>query len=109
MADLQWDQAFAFEQSGEDGELLQELLDLLKSSSLSDLEKIKAGLADDDGDAVADAAHSIKGAAASLGVEALREAAYDIEKKGRAGQHAEIDIVVLEDLVSQLDSLTIPS
>nr|MBF0221090.1 Hpt domain-containing protein [Desulfobulbaceae bacterium] len=107
MADLQWDQSFAFEQSGEDRELLLELLGLLKSSSLSDLEKIKVGLADGDGDAVADAAHSIKGAAASLGVEGLRGVAYDIEKKGRAGLQADIEVGILEDLVGQLDTLTV--
>ena len=105
MADLQWDKAFALEQSGEDDELLQELLDLLKSSSISDLEKIKAGLLANDGGAVADAAHSIKGAAASLGVEGLRVVAYDIEQKGRAGLQGEITLDDLEDLIGQLDSI----
>ena len=105
MADLQWDKSFAFEQSGEDNELLAELLDLLLSSSLSDLDKIKSGLASDDGEAVADAAHSIKGAAASLGVEGLRLVAYDIEKKGRNGQLEEIDLPALEELVGKLDTI----
>ena len=107
MDDLQWNKAFALEQSGEDNELLQELLDLLNSSSVSDLEKIKAGIASGDGGAVADAAHSIKGAAASLGVDGLRDVAYDIEKKGRSGQHTDVDIKKLEELVGLLHSLTI--
>lgn len=107
MVDLQWDRSFASEQSGDDPDLLRELLDLLKSSSWSDLEKIKQGLADDDGNAVADAAHSIKGASASLGVEGLRLASYEIEKKGRAGQHADIDLEGLEAMIGQLDSLGI--
>ncbi len=106
MTDLLWDRAFALEQSGDDVELLQELLELLKSSSISDLEKINAGLSGDDGDAVADAAHSIKGAAASLGVEGLRVVAYDIEKKGRAGQQGDINVAQLEDLIGQLDMLS---
>jgi HPt (histidine-containing phosphotransfer) domain-containing protein len=105
MTDLQWNRSFAFEQSGEDVELLRELLDLLKSSSLSDFEKIKEGLAADDGEAVADAAHSIKGAAASLGVEGLRTVAHAIEKKGRAGQHLDIDVAELEYLIGQLDTI----
>jgi|GEM_PF-6659343 len=107
MPDLLWDRSFAFEQSGEDTELLKELLDLLKSSSLSDFEKIKAGLAADDGEAVADGAHSIKGAAASLGVEGLRAVAHAIEKMGRAGQQADVDVAELEDLISQLDTISI--
>ena len=106
MSDLQWDKAFAKEQSGEDQELLTELLALLSESSKSDLQKIKDGLAAGNGQAVADAAHSIKGAAASLGVEGLRLAALDIETKGREAQTAAIDIVVISELVGKLDALT---
>ena len=106
MDDLLWDRSFALEQTGEDLELLEELLDLLRSSSMSDLKKIKAGLAADDGEALADAAHSIKGAAASLGVEGLRAVSHDIEKKGRAGQLGDVDCTQLEDLISQLDQLS---
>ena len=81
MNDLHWDKAFANEQAGEDPELLAELLGLLCESSKTDLQKIKDGMAAGDSQAVAEAAHSIKGAAASLGVEGLRVVAYDIEKK----------------------------
>lgn len=105
MADLQWDRDFAFEQSGEDTELLEELLALLVDSSISDFAKIKEGIAIGNGDAVADAAHSIKGAAASLGVEGLRAVAYDFEKRGRAGELETLDLSVLEDLVGQLKTL----
>lgn len=105
MSDLKWDRDFAREQSGEDPELLAELLMLLSESSKSDLQKIKDGLAAEDGQAVADAAHSIKGAAASLGVEGLRLAAYEIEKKGRAKQLGGIDITGLGELVEALAAL----
>jgi len=105
MSDLKWDRSFANEQAGEDLELLAELLGLLSESSKSDLQKIKAGLALGDAEAVADAAHSIKGASASLGVEGLREAAHDIEKKGRAGQLGAIDITDISELVAQLETL----
>lgn len=105
MGDLRWNRDFAFEQSGEDTELLEELLDLLVVSSISDLAKVEAGFASGDGDVIADAAHSIKGASASLGVEGLREVAYDFEKKGRAGDLEGLDVSVLEDLVSQLHNL----
>jgi len=105
MADLQWNKAFAEEQTGGDPDLLVELMDLLSSTSLSDLEKIKAAMAAQDGDGVADAAHSIKGAAASLGVEGLQEVAYVFEKKGRAGELGGMDITELEDMVGQLAGL----
>ena len=48
---LQWDRNFALEQAGDDDELLADLLDLLRASSASDLEKIKdAAAAGDAGD-----------------------------------------------------------
>lgn len=105
MSDLQWDRSFAEEQSGGDAELLAELLDLLRDSSKEDLEKIKSGLAAGDSNAVADAAHSIKGAARSLGVEGLSTAASDIEKLGRADNLADVKIEIITDLVAQLDTL----
>ena len=107
MTDLQWDKNFANEQAGDDAELLAELLGLLNESSQADLQKITEGLAKGDAPAVADAAHSIKGAAASLGVEGLRAAAHDIEKKGRANELAAVDTAVLCDLVGQLSGLRV--
>jgi len=105
MNDLHWDKAFANEQAGEDPELLAELLGLLCESSKTDLQKIKDGMAAGDSQAVAEAAHSIKGAAASLGVEGLRVVAYDIEKKGRANQLTAIDLSALSKLVAELETL----
>ncbi len=106
MADLQWNKKFAEEQTGGDPDLLVELMELLSSSSLADFEKIKVALAKQDGDGVADAAHSIKGASASLGVDGLRDIAYTFEKKGRAGDLADLNLSELEDMVRQLASLS---
>ncbi|MEA2085352.1 MAG: Hpt domain-containing protein [Thermodesulfobacteriota bacterium] len=107
MVDLQWDRDFAFEQSGEDEELLAELLELFTDSAASDLEKIKQGINTQDAEAVGDAAHSIKGAAASLGVEGIRAAAYEIEKAGRAGDLDAVSRSVrdLEAMVMQIKDL----
>lgn len=105
MADLQWNKNFALEQSGQDSELLEELLNLLVDSSESDLNRIREGIAAGDYHAVAAAAHSIKGAAASIGVDGLREAAHDIEKESRAGGINNHDVALLENLVSQLKKL----
>jgi len=85
MEDLQWDRSFALEQAGDDEEILEELLTLYRDSSAADLGKIEEGLKAGNAEAVADAAHSIKGASASLGIEAIRQLAHDIEKAGRSG------------------------
>ncbi|HIJ89597.1 MAG: Hpt domain-containing protein [Desulfobulbaceae bacterium] len=84
MADLEWDRNFALEQAGDDEEMLAELLELFSDSSASDLARINDGLAAEDAVTVADAAHSIKGASASLGVEGVRKVASELEKQGRA-------------------------
>jgi len=83
--ELEWDRVFALEQAADDEEMLAELLVLFRDSSASDLEKINSGLVAGDPAVVADAAHSIKGAAASLGIEGIRKIAAELEKQGRAG------------------------
>ncbi len=107
MSDLQWNKKFALEQAGDDQDLLTELLDLLRSSSQEDLQKIKAALQAGDGNGVADAAHSIKGASASLGFEGLRAVAYKFEKRGRAAELAGLDPAVLEDMILALDDIAV--
>lgn len=107
MVDLQWDRGFALEQSGDDEELLAELLELFVDSGASDLEKIKQGMSAQDAEAVGDAAHSIKGAAASLGMEGIRAAAYEVEKAGRAEDlDAAVKLVAgLESVMAQIKDL----
>ncbi|MBU0729314.1 MAG: Hpt domain-containing protein [Proteobacteria bacterium] len=107
MADLEWNRAFAFEQSGEDEEILAELLDLFRESTAADLEKIKSGISAQDAKAVGEAAHSIKGAAASLGIEAMSKVAYEMEKAGRKN---DLEVAIkhlpeLEALAGELESL----
>ncbi len=100
MVDLQWDRDFAMEQAGEDEELLAELLVLLCESSASDLAKIKSGYGKGDVKLMGEAAHSIKGAAASLGIEKLRDIASDMEKAGR-----DDDLVAASSLLSSLEGV----
>lgn len=107
MSELQWDRAFALEQAGDDEDILAELLELFRHSARADLEKIKAGAAAKDPVAMGEAAHSIKGASASLGVEAVRVLAYEIEKAGRSGDLAGAlkPLPALEQLLDQLESM----
>ena len=100
MADLDWDRNFALEQAGDDEEMLAEWLVLFHDSSASDLARINEGLAQEDAMAVADAAHSIKGASASLGVEGVRKVAAELEKNGRAS-----DLSQGRELAAQLAAL----
>jgi HPt (histidine-containing phosphotransfer) domain-containing protein len=99
MVDLQWDRAFALEQSADDEEVLAELLDLFNTSSSSDLDKIHLALDEADPEALMKAAHSMKGAAASLGIDGVRELAYELETAGREGS------LEVGDTVSELEEL----
>ena len=82
---LKWDKNFALEQAADDAELLQELLEIFKDSLQSDIHLIEQGLAEGGAAKVCRAAHSIKGAAASLGILGIHEIAFAIEEDSRAG------------------------
>lgn len=105
MAELDWDKAVLREQSGNDEELAEELLALFKDSSAADLQKIKEGLAHHDPAAVADAAHSIKGAAVSLGMKGVGRIASRVEQSGREKdlEKAAGGIDDLESLLKEVD------
>ncbi|RJX27313.1 MAG: Hpt domain-containing protein [Desulfurivibrio sp.] len=100
MEDFLWDRAFALEQASDDEELLQELILLFHDSSAGDLARIKEGAARGDAVAMGDAAHSIKGAAASLGIESIRAVAAELEEAGRSG-----NLQAATQLLPELESL----
>ncbi len=104
---LKWDKDFALEQAADDAELLQELLDIFKDSLKSDLLLIKQGLAEDSAAKVCSAAHSIKGAAASLGITGINEVAARVENDSRGGglEVATNEIVQLQELLIELQKL----
>lgn len=85
MNTLKWDKKFALEQAADDAELLQELLELFKDSFQSDIHLIEQGLAAEEAAKVCRAAHSIKGAAASLGIQGIYEIVLAIEEESKAG------------------------
>lgn len=85
MSDLLWDRAFALEQTAGDEELLDELLILFKTSSVEDHEKLCQAASSGDAEGVAAAAHSLKGASASLGIEGIRLLALEMETAAREG------------------------
>lgn len=85
MSDLLWDRDFALEQTAGDEELLEELLTLFKDSSTDDYKMLCQAAESGDAKGVVAAAHSLKGAAASLGLEAIRQLALEMESAAREG------------------------
>ncbi|SHO45498.1 Hpt domain-containing protein [Desulfopila aestuarii] len=83
---LKWNKEFAMEQAADDQELLQELIDIFKTSFADDLELIRSGVVAGNVKQVTGAAHSIKGASSSLGIEGVTEVAKIIEDEGKTGK-----------------------
>ena len=104
---LKWDKKFALEQAADDAELLEELLDIFKQSLQSDLQLIEQGLAEGSAVKISGAAHSIKGASASLGIIAINEIAKIVEEDSRAGglDVARDNFEVLQSLLAELMTL----
>jgi HPt (histidine-containing phosphotransfer) domain-containing protein len=107
MNTLNWDKKFALEQAADDTELLQELLEIFKGSYKADLHLIKDGIQKGDTKQVYSASHSIKGAAASLGIDGIREIAMGIEVDSRNGSLvvAKGKVQALEDMLLQLEEI----
>jgi HPt (histidine-containing phosphotransfer) domain-containing protein len=107
MTALNWDKDFAMEQAADDAELLEELLVIFKDSLKADIGLIEDGLNQKDAAKISGGAHSIKGAASSLGIQGLNDVALLIETDSRDGGLlvAEENLGNLKDLMSQLMAL----
>lgn len=107
MTALNWDKEFAMEQAAGDAELLEELLEIFKDSLKADIKDIEEGLREKDATKIRGAAHSIKGAATSLGIEGINDVAQLIEADSRDGglKLAAEKLDQLKDLMRQLSAL----
>jgi histidine phosphotransfer protein HptB len=107
MTDFHWNKQFALQQAADDADLLQELLELFKGSCASDISLIERGLKQHDAEQVRAAAHSIKGAAASLGMHGIRDIALSIETAARDNNlsAAQEHLPVLERFGRELKNL----
>ena len=108
MVSLQWNKEFALEQTAGDQELLDELLILFRDSSAADYQQLQEATTAKNTEGILTTAHSIKGAAASLGIESIRVAALEIEEYARESQGAESvegKVTELGQLLKQLDLL----
>ncbi|WP_457575541.1 Hpt domain-containing protein [Desulfomarina sp.] len=104
---LKWNREFALEQAADDMELLLELLEIFKGSFKNDLQQMEEGLESNDAEKICSAAHSIKGAAASLGIEGIREVALAVEEDSRAGnmEVAQSKLPLLKSLMTELQNI----
>ncbi len=100
MSDLKWNKAFALDQAADDEELLAELIVIFKESSVSDFANLKQGISKGDAAMGRASAHSIKGAAASLGFEGIREVTASMEADCRDGS-----LTVATELLPELERL----
>lgn len=107
MADLLWNKEFALEQTAGDEELLAELLVLFKDSSASDFAQLQQAVAALDAAGVVRAAHSLKGASASLGIEGIRQVAMAMETDARASslRVAQEQLGEMEELLALVQAL----
>lgn len=107
MAGLRWNKDFALDQAADDAELLAELIEIFKESCDNDLKLIQAGIDSQDAGMISSAAHSIKGAAASLGLEGIKDIALEMEKDSRAGglSVAKSRLADLKNLLLELKNL----
>jgi len=83
------------------------LLEIFKQSMQSDLQLIEQGLAEGSTAKIGGAAHSIKGAAASLGIMGIHDIAKRVEEDCRAGglDVARDNFGVLQALLTELLAL----
>lgn len=90
--------------AGGEMDFYRELLDLFLDDVPPRMVELRAAAEARDGNRLAAAAHGIKGAAANLSAIALRDCAYQLEQRGRAGDldGIELQIVELEEELSRL-------
>jgi HPt (histidine-containing phosphotransfer) domain-containing protein len=81
-----FDRAAALDRLDDDEELLQEIIEQFLSDAPASLEAIEDAIRQEDGPALRDAAHALKGAAGYLAADDLCVAAQQLEGFGRSGQ-----------------------
>ena len=91
------DCAVALERLGGDEELLREVASLFLDEYPMLLREIRTAASARDAEALQRAAHSMKGSVSNFGAEGVYQAAFALEKKGRAG-----DLESLEPCIDRL-------
>ena len=81
----QLDESLALSRVGGDVDLLKEVIELFLDDYPSTFEKIKNAVAASDASSLEHHAHSLKGSVSTFGAGPAFEAAFELEKQGRAG------------------------
>lgn len=91
---------------GIDEEDFMELVELFVTTSLEDIEKIKKSISEKSCPDVSAASHSIKGAAANMGFEAIAKLSADMEMQAKQGSLDNFGSYVsdLEQMVTALNN-----
>lgn len=89
---------------GHDAELLQEVIELFYNEYPSHIQKIRTALAEENGEQVAKAAHTLKGSISNFACPAAFEAVYQLELTGKHNQldQTEAAIEIVDQRVQQL-------
>ncbi len=100
-----FDREAALARVGDDAELLTELVRLFLDDYPESLSAIDAAVAERDPRRLEHAAHTLKGAVANFGAEAVVKEAFELERQGRAGDlsHANENLHRLHEAIEQLD------
>jgi len=102
------DRAAALERLGGDETMFDEFLGLLLEEAKSDVAQIAGAIEQGDASSLERLAHSLKGGAANLGADRVRDVAYRLETIGRGGNlsdarfvlgHLEQELSLLRDFV----------
>ena len=104
-ADAVLDLEAALSWLGGDADLLARIAGAFLEQSPEQLAEIRGAVRSGEAQVLERAAHSLKGSAANFGAELLRQAAYDVEQAGRAGDLDAID-QLLDRLETELDKAT---
>ena len=91
------DCAVALERLGGDEELLREVAGLFLDEYPILMSEIRTAVVAGDADGLQRAAHSMKGSVSNFGADGVYQAAFELEKKGRAG-----DLATLQPCIDEL-------
>jgi HPt (histidine-containing phosphotransfer) domain-containing protein len=80
-----FDRSVAFHHTGEDPDILEEILRMFLEQGPERMALVEAALAGGNAEELERQSHGLKGAAATLGMEALRVASYAVERLAGGG------------------------
>ena len=106
VAAADFDEVAALSHTGGDRALLKELVALFRADYPTSLRRIEKAIRGNDGEALRAAAHAVKGAIATVGGSAGRQAAADLERLGESGSFGNVEVAfaILRDRIGNLEA-----